>query len=158
METKILETEYYVSFSLGNELFGFKVSKVLEVLENTNISQVPEAPENIIGVVNFRGEIVPVIDLNSRFKIRQKEGLNGVIVVIDLFADNEKILIGVKVDKVLGITEVDTKDIKNAPEVGLSFNPKFIDGMVNKDEGILLLINPDLLVNQSEMAELEKTK
>ena len=149
------EKDNYVLFSLGTELFGISVDKALEVLENDNISKAPDAPPHVIGVVNFRGDIVPVFDLNSRFKIPPKEGLPGVIIVIDLFADNEKVMLGIKVDKVLGVKEIFTKDIKNSPEVGVSFNPKFIDGIVQQDEGLVYLIEPDLLVSHTDLTELD---
>lgn len=156
MNNKIVETVYYVSFRLGSELFGISVDKVLEVLENTDISPVPEAPGNVLGVINFRGEIVPVVDLNSRFKIPQDKSLQGVIIVVDLNIEEEKILIGVKVDKVLGVNDINVKNIKNAPEVGVPFNPRFIDGMVHLEQGIILLLNPDLLIGQEDILELDK--
>lgn len=149
------EKDNYVLFSLGNELFGISVDKALEVLENNNISKAPDAPKHVIGVVNFRGDIVPVFDLNSRFKIPPKEGFPGVIIVIDLLAENEKVLLGIKVDKVLGVKEIFVKDIKNSPEVGVSFNPKFIDGIVQQDEGLVYLIEPDLLIKQKDITEID---
>lgn len=155
MENKIIESEHYVSFSLGSELFGITVNKVLEVLDNENISPVPEAPENVMGVINFRGDIVPVIDLNARFQIPQKKGLSGVVIVIDLNLTEEKVLVGIKVDKVLGVNEVSLKNIKNTPEVGISFNPKFVIGMVHLEIGIIMLINPDLLIHQNDIPELD---
>ena len=155
MSKQIKERDNYVLFSLGSELFGITVDKALEVLENDNISKAPEAPEHVIGVVNFRGDIVPVFDLNSRFKIPQKEGTQGVIIVIDIMVEQEKMLLGIKVDKVLGVNEIHMKDIKNSPEVGVSFNPKFIDGIVQLGEGLVYLIEPDLLVNHKELTDFE---
>ncbi|MCG8702280.1 MAG: chemotaxis protein CheW [Bacteroidales bacterium] len=156
MESKVQQLDNYVNFSLGNEYFGIKVSKVLEVLENENINKVPEAPDNVLGVVNFRGDIIPVIDLNKRFKIKPNEKLPGVIIILDLHIAEEKLLVGIKVDRVMGVAEIQTKDVRNAPEVGISFNPKFIDGMVHYDERVLLLINPDLLVSREEISEIEE--
>lgn len=155
MNRTIIEAENYASFSLGNELFGIKVGKVLEVLENDNVNPVPEAPKNVLGVINFRGDIVPVIDLNSRFKIPQDPSLPGVIIVLDLSVDGEKILVGVKVDKVLGVIEVNFKDIKKAPEVEVKFNPKFVEGMVKCENKIFMLINPDLLITNDSLSEIK---
>lgn len=154
----IRQSDNYVVFSLGTELFGIRVEKVLEVLENANVSLVPEAPRFVTGVINFRGEIVPVISLNERFRIKPAAGLAGVIIILSLLIDNDTVLLGIQVDKVIGVEEFLLKNIKNAPESGLSFNPRFVEGMVNATNSaeIVLLINPDLLVLKEDLPEVEK--
>ena len=67
--TEILDTRQYLSFSLNGELFALDISKVREVLDYTKITKVPQMPEFMLGVINLRGSVVPVIDMRTKFGI-----------------------------------------------------------------------------------------
>jgi chemotaxis signal transduction protein len=95
----------YLSFIIGDELYAVNVSKVLEVLEKQNISRVPNAPHYIKGIVNFRGDIVPVFETRDKFNLpSRKENDTYVIIVLDLSEHTEAFRIGAIVDRVKGRT------------------------------------------------------
>ncbi len=134
----------YLSFRLNNELFAVNAFKVLEVLEQQDITEIPQTPDYVLGVINFRGEILPVFDTRRKFNMPQREAQQKfVIVVLDLTVDGQKVLLGTTADGVKDVIEVDEKEIKEVPAVGSSFNIEFLDGILNRDNGFIMMLNVD---------------
>ena len=134
----------YLSFKLNNELFAVNAFKVLEVLEQQDITEIPQTPDYVLGVINFRGEILPVFDTRVKFNMPAREARQKfVIVVLDLIVDGQKVLVGTTADGVKDVIEVDEKEIKEVPEVGSSFNIEFLDGILHRDNGFIMMLNVD---------------
>jgi len=125
METQAKQA--YLSFKLNNELFAVSTFKVLEVLEKQHITQVPKAPEYVMGIINFRGEVLPVIDTRRKFKMPPRaENQKFVIMVLDLQLNNERYQLGAVADGVKDVFEIGEHEIKEVPKMGLNYNTDFI--------------------------------
>lgn len=134
----------YLSFKLNNELFAVNAFKVLEVLEQQHITEVPQTPDYVLGVINFRGEILPVFDTRKKFNMSgMGQNQKFVIIVLDLVVDGQQIMIGTTADGVKDVIEIEEKEIKDVPEVGNSFNIEFLDGIIYRENGFIMMLNVD---------------
>jgi purine-binding chemotaxis protein CheW len=95
--SEITETRQYLTFKLGNEVFATDVAKVREVLDFTNITEIPRTPDFMSGVINLRGSVVPVVDLRLCLEMSKTEKTrNTCIVVVEVLLDNESTVIGAR--------------------------------------------------------------
>ena len=106
----------YLSFNIGREVFAIKTEKVLEVLQHQNITTIPNSPEYLIGIVNFRGDGIPVVDARVQFNLTEKVPMNkAFIIVADLIFDNETLRAGTIVDKVKNVITIHSDEILEVP-------------------------------------------
>ena len=102
------ETKQYLTFKLTGELFGVDVEQVREIVELVKLTKIPQTPEFMLGVINLRGSVVPVIDMNLKFGMSKSERtVDTAIVVVELNIDNETMVLGALVDSVLEVFEID---------------------------------------------------
>src|SRR5579864_1670391 len=133
--TEITETRQYLTFKLGDGVFATDVAKVREVLDFTNITKIPRTPGFMSGVINLRGNVVPVVDLRLCFKMsRTEKTVNTCIVVVEVVLDNEPAIIGALADSVEEVIDLDPDQIEPAPRIGSRIRTGFIKGM-GKREG-----------------------
>lgn len=148
----------YLSFIVGNELYAVNVSKVLEVLEKQTISRVPNAPQYIKGIANFRGDIVPVFETRDKFNLPTRiDSDTYVIVVLDLSKNAEIFRIGAMVDKVKDVLEIDDTEIKPVPTMSKEFNTKFLHGIYKLNNNFILLLDVEKVFTTEEIDALAKT-
>lgn len=148
----------YLSFIVGDELYAVNVSKVLEVLEKQTISRVPNAPHYIKGIVNFRGDIVPVFETRDKFNLPTRiDSDTYVIIVLDLSKNAETFRIGAMVDKVKDVLEIDDTEIKPVPTMSKEFNTKFLHGIYKLNNNFILLLDVEKVFTTEEIDALAKT-
>ena len=138
----------YITFKLQNEIFAAKVGIVLEVLLDYTISEVPDAPEYIEGVINYRGEIIPIVDFRKKLMFPDNEK-NNQIVIFDISEQDKNILFGAKVDKVNQVFETD--EIQNRPEFGSRYNPEYIEGMIKQNDDFIMILDIKKIFNDTEI-------
>ena len=149
--------QVYLSFNIGNELFAINVQKVLEVLQKQTITPVPNAPNYITGIINFRGEVVPVFDTRIKFNLpSHNETDSYAIAVLDLIKNNEQMRIGATVDRVRDVITISNDDIKPVPPMSSTFSSDFLSGIVRLDDQFILLIDVDKVFTKSEMQKIEE--
>ncbi|MBN2484368.1 MAG: purine-binding chemotaxis protein CheW [Bacteroidales bacterium] len=147
----------YLSFVIGDEQYAVNVFKVLEVLEKQVISRVPNAPHFIKGIVNFRGDIVPVFESRDKFNLPPRpEGSSYVIIVLDLSKENEIFRIGAVVDRVKDVLEIDDAEIKAVPAMSKDFNTKFLNGIYKLDNKFILLLDVEKVFTDEEVTVMSK--
>jgi purine-binding chemotaxis protein CheW len=155
---KNIEKDVFLSFKLGNELFAVSVKKVLEVLEKQQFTEIPETPDYIKGVINFRGEIVPVADTRRKFKLPpQDEKEKFVIVIMELQINEESILIGTTADAVKDVIEISNDEIKALPSMGSQVNPEFILGMVQRNDKFIMILDVDKVFSSQDIDQLSNS-
>jgi len=142
----------YLSFKLGNETFAIAVQKVLEVLEIQKITKVPKTPEHIKGVINFRGEILPVIDTRTKFNLPVIEDTTRtVIIVIDVKLNNKSMVLGAIADSVQDVIEIPESTILAVPELGNNYNHNFLIGMFKIKNKFIMILDIDKLFSGEEL-------
>lgn len=143
----------WVTFRLGGETYGVNVMQVQEVLRYSEIAPVPGAPGYVLGIINLRGNVVTVIDTRNRFGLPPAEITDHTRVVI-IEADNH--VVGILVDAVAEVVYLRQSEIETAPNVGNDESARFIQGVCNKNNQLLILVELDKLLTDQEWSEVEE--
>lgn len=140
----------WVTFRLGEETYGINVMQVQEVLRMTEIAPVPGAPDYVLGIINLRGNVVTVMDTRKRFAMPPKESDDSTRIVI---IEAEDQVVGILVDSVAEVVYLKQSDIETAPQVGNEESSRYIQGVANREEGLLILVDLNKLLTEEEWKE-----
>lgn len=140
-----------VTFELEDETYGINVMQVQEVLRETEVAPVPGAPHYVIGIINLRGNVVSVIDARIRFGLPaiERTDMTRIIVI-----EARKQIIGILVDSVAEVVDVKMSEIETAPNVGNDESSRYIDGVVSRDNKLLILVDLDKLLSDEEWGSI----
>jgi purine-binding chemotaxis protein CheW len=141
----------WVTFRLDEEKYGINVMAVQEVLKVTEITQVPGAPDFVLGIINLRGNVVTVIDARTRFNLGHRDRDDNSRIVIIEAEDQE---VGILVDSVAEVVYMRGSEIEPAPAVGSDDSSKFIQGVNSSGSELLILVELDKLLSEQEWGEI----
>lgn len=128
----------HVSFALGEETYAISAARVNEVLRYTEITPVPGAPDFILGIINLRGNVVTVIDARSVFALPPRDLTpQSRIIVVEI----EDFILGVLVDRVAAVVDLNENAIETAPNTGHDAASRFIQGVYNEEDVLLILVD-----------------
>ena len=145
----------YLTYSLGDEIFAMDIRSVREIIQYGAMTEVPLMPEFVRGVINLRGAVVPVIDLQSRFgRPAAQIGKKTCVIIFDAQQEDEKIELGLLVDAVSEVIEIPDALIEPAPQFGASIRRDFIRGMGKVGGTFIVILAPERALDVSEMAAL----
>jgi len=151
-ETNQTSSQQYVTFSLADELFGVEVSRAREILSMTPVTKVPQTPDYMLGVINLRGQVVPVVDMRLKLGLPVGEETEDTcIIVIEVQVDDEVLVVGALADAVREVLEVSDDQIEPPPRLGTKLNTEFINGMGKIDEQFMILLNIDRVFSGEEL-------
>lgn len=143
------EVIQWVTFKLDDEIYGINVMQVQEVVRLPEIAPVPGAPMSVMGIINLRGNVVTVIDTRQRFGLSQKEPDDATRIII---TEVDKQVIGILVDSVAEVVNLSTSEIETTPNLGEdNESSKYIQGIHSRDDGILILVDVNKLLTESEL-------
>ncbi len=149
----VTETAQYLTFTLADELFAFDISTVREVLDYTAVTRVPRTPEFMCGVINLRGNVLPVVDMRLKFGMAATEkGVNTCIIIVEVKVDEETTVLGALADSVQEVLDLEPHQIEPAPRIGARLNIEFIRGMGKRDEGFVMILDVDRVFSADELA------
>lgn len=146
-----LQNKYLVFYI--DELFALELKNVIEIIGMKPITKVPETPDYILGVMNLRGEALPVLDMRARFKKAPDCGGDRRCLIITRFEDMKLALL---VDEVTDLVTINPENVNPPPHVGHDYSHVFIKAIGVREEGILLILDTDKLVNMSELEFLNE--
>jgi len=150
--TESQAVKQFLTFRLAAETYGIEVHKVREILDFPSITKVPRAPEFMVGVINLRGHVVPVVDLRRRFQIEAADRTkDSCIIVIEVELDADLLTIGIVGDSVEEVVDLFADQIEPPPKLGTQLNTEFIDGMGKQGEDFVLLLNIDKIFSAAEL-------
>lgn len=153
------ESGQYLTFQLGNELFAFNVLHTNEVLEVSQITRIPGSGDAMIGVINLRGSVVPVIDLRKRLGLPETPyTIDTSIIIIDTEYGDEKVTLGVLVDAAKQVIMLDTSRLEPPPRVGMNLNIEYITAIGKHESGFIILLNSDKIFSEKELVAASDTK
>jgi len=154
----ITQTTQYLSFKLDEEEFALDISRVREVLDFTRITKVPQTPDFMKGVINLRGSVVPVVDLNMKFGIKDTEKtVNTRIIIGEINIDGDSTVIGALADSVHEVMDLEPENIEPAPKIGARFNTEFLKGMGKRDEEFVMILDIDKVFSADELDLFSQT-
>ena len=153
---KVVDTlaEQYLTFRLDAETFAVEVFRVREVLDMIDITRVPNAPHFMRGMINVRGNVVPVMDMRLKFGMSAVETtLDTRIIVLEVVdAEGENIVVGALADGVHEVTELEQADVEAAPKIGTRWNTEFIHGIGKREEEFIVILNIDKVFSSEELS------
>jgi len=146
----------YLSFRLGEEVFALHVGKVHKILEMTEITEVPRSPDYMKGVINLRGNVLPVIDMRVKFGMESaKRTKTTCILVIEAEIEKEIVMVGLLVDAVQAVQKIKDEEILPPPSIGSKFRSDFISGMTRVNDRFYMVLNIDLLLSSDDLINLK---
>jgi len=145
----------FLTFTLGEEVFAMDIRTVREIIQVGPMTTVPLMPGFVRGVINLRGAVVPVIDLQSRFgRPRATVGKKTCIVIFDATRDGERVELGLLVDAVSEVIDITPEQIEPPPNFGSAVRRDFIQGMGKVGTRFVIILEPDKAFDVGEMAQL----
>jgi len=151
-------TQQFLTFILAGEEYGVDILRVQEIKGWDAVTQVPNTPEYVRGVINLRGTIVPIIDLRIRFDMEQLAyGPTTVVIVLKVMSgeDNSRIM-GIVVDGVSDVYNVKNEEIHAAPDFGEGVDSSFVKGLATVGEKMVIILDIDFMLNSNELAKVNK--
>jgi purine-binding chemotaxis protein CheW len=144
-------TRKVLTFSLGGEVYGVDILRVKEIRGWSPVTRIPQTPASMLGVLNLRGLIVPIVDMRVRFALKSAEFTPlTVIIVLSLRNESGQREYGIVVDNVNDVVDISADSVKPAPELGGGQNSEFIEGITSHEEQMLILLNAEsLAANQN---------
>ena len=143
----------FLTFTLGEEQYGVDILKVQEIRGWEPLRELPDAPAYMIGVLDFRGDIIPILDLRIRFGISDYEYIPTTVIIV-LSSTDEASMMGVVVDAVSDVLAVSQTEIKPSPNMGSKIKTDYIIGMVSQESGMIMLVDSNRLVDPDEFESM----
>lgn len=157
MATKRKYKNTFLSFNLGNEIFAVSVNNVLEVLQKKTITEVPESLDYVLGVLNFRGEMIPVAETRKKFKLPEREeNTEYVIIVFDLLINDKKTVIAAIADGVSDVISIDDDEKMEIPDTGIKYNARYLSGMIKSGEKFIMILDIDKVFTEDDVKILNE--
>jgi purine-binding chemotaxis protein CheW len=145
-------SQQFLSFALGDEVFAVNVLQVKEILDVINITRVPQMPDYMLGVINLRGSVVPVVDLRCKFGMAKRDlNQESCIVVLEVDFDGERVVIGAMTDAVREVLDLTADQIEPPPRMGMKLKSEFIRGMGKQEENFIIILDIDKIFSSDEL-------
>lgn len=132
------EGSQYVTFFIGEEEYGIKIQAVQEICPLKELTHLPNTPEYISGILNLRGNVIPVIDLRLVFHLPKIEATRSSVIII--LKNNDKIN-GLLIDQISDVMTIDSEHVEETPDMALSINSSFIDGIAKLNDRFIILLD-----------------
>lgn len=154
-ETETSRAQQFLTFRIGKEFFGIELEQTREILEYTGVTEVPLMPKFLSGVINLRGEMVPVIDLAVRLgrdpiKVQRRT----CIIVVEIHAQEQDYVLGLLADGVSEVVEIPQQEIEKAPSFGANIRADFIQGIAKRENQFVVLLDAANALSVNELANL----
>lgn len=138
------QTNQYLTFKLDEEFFALDISKVREVLDFAPVTKVPQTPDSMLGVINLRGNVVPVIDLRRRFAMAEVEQtVNTCIIIVEAAAGTDALIVGAVADSVQEVLDLEPEQVEPPPRLGTCLKSEYLQGMGKRDGQFLMILDVD---------------
>ena len=145
----------YLTFVLGDEEYGLEILKVREIIGYMDITAVPRTPEYVKGVINLRGQVIPVVDLRAKFDMETAETTEKTcIIVVQIDHAGRGVNTGIVVDEVSEVLDIEGSDIEEAPSFGTDVDTNFILGMGKIGDSVKILLDIDKVLGGCDVAAI----
>ncbi len=145
----------YLTFALGSEEYGLEIMKVREIIGFIEVTDVPQTPQYVKGVINLRGQVIPVVELRAKFGLETSEVTEETcIIVVEITQSERTFNTGIVVDRVQEVLDIKAEDIEPAPEFGSGVDTGFILGMGKIGESVKILLDIDRVLGGDDLASI----
>jgi purine-binding chemotaxis protein CheW len=144
----VTEGRQFLTFNLGDELYGVDILRVQEIKGYTTVTKIPNTPSYIKGVLNLRGTIVPIVDLRTKFGLQTIEHTMFTVIVVVVV--KEKVM-GLVVDAVSDVLDIERKDVQAPPNFGARVDVSFMNGIGKAGDKLVTLLNIDRMLSDEAL-------
>ena len=145
----------YLTFSLAGEEYGIGILKVREIIGMLSITPVPQTPSFVKGVINLRGQVIPVVDLRLKFGMPELEYTERTsIIVVEVKGQAGNIPIGIVVDSVSEVVSIRESEVEDTPTFGTRLDTEYILGMAKSEGGVKILLDIDRVLSGEELGAI----
>lgn len=141
----------FLTFAIGKETYGIEIKYVMEIIGIQAITQLPELPDYIKGIINLRGKIIPIMDVRLRFKKEYREYNDRTCIIV---VDINDLSIGLIVDSVSEVLSIEDKDIVEPPQMNKGINKRYIKSIGKVGNDVKLLLDCEKLLTEDEIEEI----
>ncbi len=142
----------FLTFRVGQEEYGLPLLRVREIVPFTQVTRVPDTPAVLRGVMNLRGQVLPIVDLSMKFdQVPATPGKRTCVVITEVLGEGEPLTLGVLVDSVNQVLEASPDDVEPPPNFGLKLKLEYLKGLVRSGEGFIVLLESDRVLSTSEL-------
>jgi purine-binding chemotaxis protein CheW len=157
-QARVPEGGKFLTFLMANEKYGLEILKVREIMGMMDVTSIPTTPAFIRGVINLRGKVIPVVDLRLKFGIEAKEDTQRTcIIVVHLTHTAQEMTMGIIVDEVSDVLDIDRNQIEPPPSFGANIKTDFILGMGKVDQKVMTMLDIDRVLTEQEVALIESS-
>jgi purine-binding chemotaxis protein CheW len=157
-QVRTLKGGKFLTFLMADEKYGLEILKVREIIGMMGVTSVPTTPAFVRGVINLRGKVIPVIDLRLKFGIEAKADTERTcIIVVHLGHSPEEMIMGIIVDEVSDVLDIDRNQIEPPPSFGANIRTDFILGMGKSEQKVMTLLDIDRVLTEQEVALVESS-
>lgn len=150
-----VEGEKFLTFRLKNTIYGVEIKRIKEIIEYGGITRIPMTPPCIRGVLNLRGNVVPIVDLAERLECSGGDvSRRSCVIIVEVEDEDEKMDLGFVVDGVDQVVGIDEDHIEAAPAFGTTVKSEFISGMGNVNDGFITLLDMDTIFSVKSLSDL----
>ena len=142
-----------VTFALGSEEYGVDIAQVQEINRMVTIINVPRAPQFMEGVINLRGQLIPIIDLRTRFGMERSERTKNTRIVVTEIGNKR---IGMVVDSVSEVLRIPVEQIEDAPDLVAGVDTEYIRGVGKMGDRLIIMLDLGRVISGSEKVQLQK--
>ncbi|MEJ2032378.1 MAG: chemotaxis protein CheW [Deltaproteobacteria bacterium] len=154
---EIMQANQYLTFVMRDEDFAIEIAKVREVLDVSSLTRIPRMPDYLSGVINLRGNVVPVMDLGLKLGMAPVEKTkNTCIMIVEVEVEGFEVELGVLTDSVQMVLNLPPEAVEPVPKMGTDLNTDFIKGMGRQDEKFLIILDIDTILASEGKATLRE--
>lgn len=144
----------YLTFKLDQELFAVEIGRVREVLEFSTMTKVPRTPDFMRGVINLRGNVVPVVDVRLKLGLGMTDKtVETCVVISEIAVDGERTVLGALVDSVQEVIDLDVNHLAPPPHLGSRIDSSVIRGMGKRDDQFIMILDLDRVFTTQELRD-----
>ena len=155
---KLLNGARFLSFTVDNENYCMDILKVKELMGMTKITPLPRTPEFIRGVINLRGQIIPVIDLRLKFGLTFQEYTKRTcIIVVEVSYDGDNMLMGLIVDSIQEVVSIPGDKLSKIPYINARIKSEYITGIADTPDGMKIVLDVLKVLNDEELAAVKES-
>ena len=147
------EVVQVVSFQLGSEEYGVDISQVQEIIRMVEITHVPRAPRFMEGVINLRGQLIPIIDLRTRFGMPRIDASKSTRIVVTEIGSKR---VGIVVDSVSEVLNIPIENVEEAPEMIAGVGTEYIQGVGKMNDRLIIMLDSTMVISGEEKAQLDQ--
>ncbi|MDO3377584.1 chemotaxis protein CheW [Geoalkalibacter halelectricus] len=151
-----MTSNQYLTFRLDQETFALEIGKVREIFDFSHLTRIPRTPDFMRGVINLRGNVVPVVDLRLAFGLGSTpQTVNTCIIISEVLVDGHPILLGALADAVQEVISLEGAQIEPAPPLAGHDRTGFIHGMGKVDEGFIIILDIDGIFSTEQLVDFQ---